>query len=208
MSCYPKRERLTKFSVKQDLELYAANGSRISTYGIIKLDTNESSVVHCIETKGPPVHARTRRLNPEKLAYLKREFGDLMRQGIIRLSKSSYASPIHFVKKSDGSWRNCGDFRRLNSVSIPDRYPLPHIHDFVSGLRASLVTFNENAPLHRYSVGEKMLCGSAPLLKTLKEKEEKRLLCKLVPRSEVILSGTPNREIHPSKNVRAMVSAV
>ncbi|GFY21420.1 transposon Ty3-I Gag-Pol polyprotein [Trichonephila clavipes] len=35
MSCYLKR--LTKFSVKQDLELYAANGSRISTYGIIKL---------------------------------------------------------------------------------------------------------------------------------------------------------------------------
>ncbi|GFU61422.1 retrovirus-related Pol polyprotein from transposon opus [Trichonephila clavipes] len=98
--------------------------------------TNESSVFHCIETKGPPVHARTRRLNPERLAYLKREFGDLMRQGIIRPSKSSYASPIHFVKKSDGSWRICGDFRRLNSVTIPDRYPLPHIHDFVSGLRA------------------------------------------------------------------------
>ncbi|GFT08136.1 transposon Ty3-I Gag-Pol polyprotein [Trichonephila clavipes] len=54
--------------------------------------TNESSVFHCIETKGPPVHARTRRLNPERLAYLKREFGDLMRQGIIRPSKSSYAS--------------------------------------------------------------------------------------------------------------------
>ncbi|GFW54361.1 retrovirus-related Pol polyprotein from transposon opus [Trichonephila clavipes] len=90
---------------------------------------------HCIETKGPPVHARTRRLNPERLAYLKREFGDLMRQGIIRPSKSSYASPIHFVKKSEGSWRIWGDFRRLNSVTIPDRYPLPHIHDFVSGLR-------------------------------------------------------------------------
>ncbi|GFT43484.1 hypothetical protein TNCV_815291 [Trichonephila clavipes] len=101
--------------------------------------TNESSVFHCIETKGPPVHARTRRLNPEKLAYLKREFGDLMRQGIIRPSKSSYASPIHFVKKSDGSWRICGDFRRLNSVTIPDRYPLPHIHDFVSGLRGKTV---------------------------------------------------------------------
>ncbi|GFU63849.1 retrovirus-related Pol polyprotein from transposon opus [Trichonephila clavipes] len=101
--------------------------------------TNESSVFHCIETKGPPVHARTRRLNPERLAYLKHEFGDLMRQGIIRPSKSSYASSIHFVKKSDGSWRICGDFQRLNSVTIPDRYPLPHIHDFVSGLRGKTV---------------------------------------------------------------------
>ncbi|GFW77976.1 retrovirus-related Pol polyprotein from transposon opus [Trichonephila clavipes] len=198
MSCYPKR--LTKFSVKQDLELYAANGSladvsdpiigadflerfellidvrnrrlldgltslfvrgtvkQVQSLGLTLVEnnspynsilskytkwfstnlqpsTNESSVLHCIETNCPPVHARTRRLNPEKLAYLKREFGDLMRQGIIRPSKSSYASPIHFVKKSDGSWRICGDFRRLNSVTIPDHYPLPHIHDFVSGLR-------------------------------------------------------------------------
>ncbi|GFY06842.1 retrovirus-related Pol polyprotein from transposon opus [Trichonephila clavipes] len=62
-----------------------------------------------------------------------------MRQGIIRLSKSSYASPIHFVKKSDVSWRICGDFRRLNSVTIPDRYSLPHIHDFVSGLKGKTV---------------------------------------------------------------------
>ncbi|GBN12077.1 Transposon Ty3-I Gag-Pol polyprotein [Araneus ventricosus] len=225
--CYPKK--LTNFKAKQDLELYAANGSRISTYGTIKLEldfglrrsfiwsflvadvsdpiigadflerfellidvrnrrlldgrtslfvkgtlkqtnslgltlvvnnspfhsillkypnlfstnldpnTNKSTVTHCIETKGPPVHARARRLNPEKLTFLKQEFNDLMRRGIIRPSKSSYSSPIHFVKKSNGSWRICGDFRRLNSVTTPDRYPLPHIHDFVNGLRGKTV---------------------------------------------------------------------
>ncbi|GBL86024.1 hypothetical protein AVEN_89081-1 [Araneus ventricosus] len=41
---------------------------------------NKNTITHCIETKGPPVHARDRRLNPEKLPSLKQEFNDLMRQ--------------------------------------------------------------------------------------------------------------------------------
>ncbi|GBL82098.1 Retrovirus-related Pol polyprotein from transposon 297 [Araneus ventricosus] len=103
---------------------------------------NKGTVTHYIGTKGPPVHARARRLFPELLSFLKQEFNDLMRQGIIRPSKSSYSSPIHFFKKSDGSWRICGDFRRLNSVTTPDRYPLSHIHDFVNGLRGKTVFSN------------------------------------------------------------------
>ncbi|GBM83304.1 Transposon Ty3-I Gag-Pol polyprotein [Araneus ventricosus] len=100
---------------------------------------NKSTVTHCIETKGLPVHARARRLNPEKLTFSKQEFNALMRHGIIRPSKSSYSSPIHFVEKSNDSWCISGDFRRLNSVTTPDRYPLPHIHDFINGLRGKTV---------------------------------------------------------------------
>ncbi|GBM87265.1 Transposon Ty3-G Gag-Pol polyprotein [Araneus ventricosus] len=51
-----------------------------------------------------------------------------MEQGIIRPSNSAYASPVHFVKKQNGDRRICGDIRRLNSITISDRYPLPHIH--------------------------------------------------------------------------------
>ena len=50
--------------------------------------------------------------------------------GIIRRSSSPWAS---------GSWRPCGDYRRLNTQTIPDRYPLPNIADFSSRLHGSKV---------------------------------------------------------------------
>lgn len=97
------------------------------------------SVTHHIETRGPPVHSKARRLSPEKLSFLKKEFKLLMEQGIIRVSKSEWSSPIHMVKKPDGDYRICGDFRRLNAQTCPDRYPLPHIHDFAHGLAGKTV---------------------------------------------------------------------
>ncbi|GBM87936.1 Retrovirus-related Pol polyprotein from transposon opus [Araneus ventricosus] len=88
---------------------------------------------HCILTKGPPVFSRARRLTPEKLKAVKTEFKNLVAEGIFCPSKSPWASPIHLVPKKT-EWRICGDYRRLNAVTEPDMYPLPHIQDFVSEL--------------------------------------------------------------------------
>lgn len=96
-------------------------------------------VTHCVVTKGPPVFAKARRLSPEKLAALKNEFKSLLDQGIIRPSDSPWASPIHLVQKSNGDFRVCGDFRKLNSITEPDRYPIKHIHDFAMELQGKTI---------------------------------------------------------------------
>ncbi len=94
------------------------------------LPPTNSDVEHHIQTTGPPVASRFRRQDPDKLAAAKAEFLQLERDEIVRRSNSPWASPLHMVKKADGSWRPCGDFRLLNGVTIPDAYPLPNMMDF------------------------------------------------------------------------------
>ena len=96
-------------------------------------------VLHEINTSGRPVASKYRRLDADKLAAAKEEFRSLEQQGIIRRSKSSWASPLHMVKKGDGSWRPCGDFRRLNLQTEPDKYSVPNIADLTAKLHGARV---------------------------------------------------------------------
>ena len=100
-------------------------------------------VLHYIDTTGPPVSARTRRLAPERLRIACQEFDHMMELGIVSPSSSSWSSPLlHMVlKRTPGDWRPCGDFRALNKVTVPDRYPVPHLQDFTASLqRATIFT--------------------------------------------------------------------
>ncbi|GBM89708.1 Transposon Ty3-I Gag-Pol polyprotein, partial [Araneus ventricosus] len=96
------------------------------------------NVTHVIQAKGPPVGAKARRLAPDKLIAAKQEFQNLIHKGICSPT-SCWASPLVMVKKSDGSWRLCGDYRALNAQNIPDKYPIRHIHDFTSYLHGKTV---------------------------------------------------------------------
>lgn len=97
------------------------------------------NVLHYIETTGSPVHARSRRLAPDRLKAAKAEFEYMLRQGIVRPSNSPWSSPLHMVRKGKDDWRPVGDFRALNSITKPDRYPVPRLHDFTSNLNSCTV---------------------------------------------------------------------
>lgn len=90
-------------------------------------------------TKGQRVFARPHRLHPEKLTAAKREFEYMLEQGICRLSTSNCSSHLHFVLKDSGKdFHPTGDYRSLSQITIPDRYPIPHLQDLSSQLHGKV----------------------------------------------------------------------
>ena len=90
--------------------------------------------------------ARPVRLPPYRLPHayredVQQELQEMLEQGIIEPSTSEWAAPIVLVKKKDSSLRLCVDYRRLNSVSLSDAYPMPRIDDMIDRLgKAHFIT--------------------------------------------------------------------
>ncbi|GKA00918.1 hypothetical protein Tco_0673583 [Tanacetum coccineum] len=87
------------------------------------------------------------RLAPSKLQELSTQLQELSDKGFIRPSFSPLGAPILFVKKKDGSFRMCIDYRELNKLTVKNRYPLPRINDILDQLQGSSIYSKINGPV-------------------------------------------------------------
>ncbi|XP_031782109.1 uncharacterized protein K02A2.6-like [Nasonia vitripennis] len=112
--------------------------SDLATPGSTTIALPDLDAQHHITTTGPPAAAKARRLLGPRLEAALAEFKVLLEMGIVRLSDSSWASPLRLVLKPDGTYRITGDYRQLNSRTVPDRYPLPIIEDLLLALGGTI----------------------------------------------------------------------
>ncbi|GJX91695.1 putative reverse transcriptase domain-containing protein [Tanacetum coccineum] len=86
-----------------------------------------------------PVARAPYHLAPSKMKELSKQLQELSEKGFIRPSSSPWGAPVLFVKKKDGSFRMCIDYRELNKLTIKNRYPLLRIDDIFDQLQGSSV---------------------------------------------------------------------
>ncbi|GJU87915.1 putative reverse transcriptase domain-containing protein [Tanacetum coccineum] len=84
-----------------------------------------------------PIVKSPYRLAPSKMQELSGQLQELQDKGFIRPSHSPWGAPVLFVKKKDGSFRMCIDYRELNKITIKNRYPLPRIDDLFDQLQGA-----------------------------------------------------------------------
>ncbi|GKC98146.1 putative reverse transcriptase domain-containing protein, partial [Tanacetum coccineum] len=104
-------------------------------------------VISCIKARkyiervpgAAPVAHAPYRLAPSEIRELSIQLQGLLEKGFIHPSLSPWGAPVLFVKKKDGSFRMCIDYRELNKLTVKNCYPLPRIDDLFDQLQGSSV---------------------------------------------------------------------
>src|SRR3954462_10497063 len=81
-------------------------------------------------------------MSPSELEELKKQLDSMLEIGLIQPSASPWRSPVLFVDKKDGGNRLCTVYRKLNDVTIKNKYPLPKIEDLFDQLAGAKVFSN------------------------------------------------------------------
>ncbi|GJS09273.1 putative reverse transcriptase domain-containing protein [Tanacetum coccineum] len=110
-----------------------------------------------------PIARAPYRLAPSEMKELSEQLQELSDKGFIRPSSSPWGAPVLFVKKKDGSFRMCIDYRELNKLTVKNRYPLPRIDDLFDQLQGSSVEiFSKNTRLYKTGGAATASCCLSP----------------------------------------------
>nr|GEX20030.1 putative reverse transcriptase domain-containing protein [Tanacetum cinerariifolium] len=139
------------------------------------------------------------RLSPSEMKELSDQLKELADKGFIRPSSSPWGALVLFVKKKDGSFRMCIDYRELNKLTVKNRYPLPRIDDLFDQPQGSSVylKIDLRSGYHQLRVREKTF--RKPLSKTLDTDIMNFKLCLgavLMQREKVIAYGSRKLKVH------------
>ncbi|KAJ4801510.1 polyprotein [Rhynchospora pubera] len=85
-----------------------------------------------------PINLRPYRFSYFQKLEIEKIVEELLKNSLIQESSSPYASPVLLVKKKDGGWRMCVDFRRLNSQTVKNKFPIPIIEDILDELHGAV----------------------------------------------------------------------